>query len=62
VLVTQKTPGGLYERSFEELGRPVDGESGPLTEATQLDSETSAAIGVEYGIEMPPPIAQRSRA
>jgi hypothetical protein len=42
-------------------GGPVDGESGPLTVEAQLALETIAAIGVKYGIEMPAPIAQRSR-
>ena len=28
MLMTQ-TPGGLYERFFEEVGRPVQGEAGP---------------------------------
>jgi hypothetical protein len=60
MLMTQ-TPGGLYERFFEEVGGPVDGESGPLTVEAQLALETIAAIGVKYGIEMPAPIAQRSR-
>jgi len=29
MLVTQ-TPGGLYQRFFEEVGEPVDGEAGAL--------------------------------
>jgi hypothetical protein len=29
ILVTQ-TPGGLYARFFEEVGKPVDKEAGPL--------------------------------
>jgi|tagenome__1003787_1003787.scaffolds.fasta_scaffold20837302_1 mannose-6-phosphate isomerase-like protein (cupin superfamily) len=61
MLVTQ-TPGGLYERFFEEVGKPVDSEAGTLVEEAQLSSETTAAIGVEYGIEIPLRVAQRGRA
>ena len=61
MLVTQ-TPGGLYERFFEEVGKPVDGEAGSLVEEGRLNSKTIAAIGVEYGIEIPLQIAKRGRA
>jgi mannose-6-phosphate isomerase-like protein (cupin superfamily) len=61
LLVTQ-TPGGLYERFFEKVGKPVGGEAGPPAEETRLNSERIAAIGVEYGIEIPLPVAQRGRA
>ncbi len=61
MMVTQ-TPGGLYERFFEEVGKAVDGEAGPLAFEDQPDVGRIVTIGVQYGIEIPPPIAQRSRA
>jgi mannose-6-phosphate isomerase-like protein (cupin superfamily) len=61
-MLVSQTPGGLYERFFKEVGKSVDGEAGPLAEEAQLDSETIAAIGVEYGIEIPLPVAHRDRA
>jgi quercetin dioxygenase-like cupin family protein len=59
MLVTQ-TPGGLYERFFEEVGAPSDGGSASLAEEDRLDLETIADIGAECGIEMAPPAARSS--
>jgi hypothetical protein len=42
----------LYERSFEEVGAPADGDSGSLAKEDQLNLKMIAAIGVEYGIEI----------
>ncbi len=61
MLVTQ-TPGGLYERFFEEVGKAVDGDSCSLLFEEQLDVKWIVEAAAKYGIEIPPPIAQRSRA
>ena len=55
LLVTQ-TPGGLYERFFEEVGKPVDGESGPLAFEARPEVDRIRAIASEYGIEILPSI------
>ena len=61
LLITQ-TPGGLYERFFEEAGKPVQGSKGACTSEDQLALERIVTIGVEYGIEIPPPILQHGEA
>ena len=55
MLITQ-TPGGLYERFFEEVGKPADGESGPLAFQARPEVDIIRAIASEYGIEVLPPI------
>ena len=60
MLVTQ-TPGGLYERFFEEVGKAVGDEGGPLLFKDQPDVMRIVAIGAQYGIEIPPPIEECSR-
>ena len=57
MLLTQ-TPGGLYERFFEEAGKPVDGDSGPLGFEEQPEVGRIVALAAQYGIEIPPPIAE----
>jgi hypothetical protein len=57
MLLTQ-TPGGLYEHFFEEVGKPVDGDGGPLLIEEQPEVGRIVAIGVQYGFEIPPPIAE----
>ena len=59
MLVTQ-TPGGLYERLFEEVGRPVEGEAGSRFFEEQADAESIVATAAKYGIEIPPPIVEES--
>ncbi len=54
MLVTQ-TPGGLYERFFEEVGRPVDGDARPPVFKAQPNAGRIVEIAAEYGIEIPPP-------
>jgi hypothetical protein len=61
MLVVQ-TPGGLYERSFEEVGAPSDGGSASLAEEDRLNLKTIAAIGAGCGIEMARPVARHGRA
>ena len=57
MLVTQ-TPGGLYERFFEEVGKPVDKEAGPLVLEDQPDGGKTVEVAAKYGIEITQPIAQ----
>ena len=56
MLVTQ-TPGGLYEIFFEEVGKPVDGDSGPFLFEDQPAVERIVEVAATYGTEIPPPIA-----
>ena len=57
MLVTQ-TPGGLYEHFFEEVGKPADGEAGPLVFEDHPDARRIVALAAQYGIEIPPLIAE----
>ena len=57
LLITQ-TPGGLYEHFFEEVGKAVDGEAGPLVFEEQQDMRRIVQVAAEHGIEIRPPIAQ----
>jgi hypothetical protein len=45
----------VYERFFEEVGKPVDLEAGPLICEVQPDLGRIAEA--EHGIEIPVPIA-----
>jgi mannose-6-phosphate isomerase-like protein (cupin superfamily) len=45
-MLQTQTPGGSYERFFEEVGTPSGGRSGSLAREDQLELETIAAIGV----------------
>jgi quercetin dioxygenase-like cupin family protein len=59
ILLTQ-TPGGLFERFFEGVGKPVNGNSGPLVVEDQSDVVSNiVALAAKYGIEIPPPVAQQ---
>ena len=58
MLVTQ-TPGGLYEHFFEEVGKPADGDAGPLVFDDHPDVRRIVALAAQYGIEIPP-IAEKS--
>jgi mannose-6-phosphate isomerase-like protein (cupin superfamily) len=49
MLVTQ-TPGGLYERFFEEVGKPLDGEAEPLDFEDQPEAKWIVKVAAEYGI------------
>jgi quercetin dioxygenase-like cupin family protein len=60
MLVTQ-TPGGLYERFFEEVGRPVEGEAGPGFFEELPDAEIVVATAAKYGIEIAPPIEEETQ-
>ena len=61
MLVTQ-TPGGLYERFFEEVGKAMDDDGGPPVFEEQQDAGSVVAIAAKYGIEIPLPITEKARA
>ena len=56
ILVSQ-TPGGLYERFFEEVGKAMDGEAEPLVFKEQPDVGRIVEGAAEHGIEIPVSIA-----
>ena len=57
-MLVSQTPGGLYERFFEEVGKPAEGgDGGSLVIEDHQDLERLAEIAAEYGIEIPLPIA-----
>jgi hypothetical protein len=56
ILVTQ-TPGGLYERFVEEVGKPAGGEEGPVDFEEQPEVGRIMKIAAEYGTEILLPIA-----
>ena len=60
MLLTQ-TPGGLYELFFERAGRrPADGDyGGSLLSEDRPDMASITAIAAEYGIEIPPSLAEK---
>jgi mannose-6-phosphate isomerase-like protein (cupin superfamily) len=60
MLLTQ-TPGGLYEWFFERAGRrPADGDDGgSLLSEDRPDMASITAIAAEYGIEIPPSLAEK---
>jgi mannose-6-phosphate isomerase-like protein (cupin superfamily) len=54
MLATQ-TPGGLYERFFEEPGMPVNGDGGqPFTGERPESVERIVEVAAEHGTEIPP--------
>jgi len=61
-MLVSQTPGGLYERFFEEVGKPVKDGEGRHASEDHFDLRRIAAIGVRYGIEIPPPIPRHGRA
>ena len=50
-----QTSGGLYERFFEEVGKPVDRKAGPLVCKDQPDVGRIAETAAEHGIEIAAP-------
>jgi hypothetical protein len=51
MLATQ-TPGGLDERFFEEVGNPVDSETGPLDFEDKSGIWRIVGVATEHGIEI----------
>ena len=56
ILVTQ-TPGGLYERFVEAVGKLAGGEEGPLAFEEQPVVGRIMKVAAEYGTEILLPIA-----
>ena len=56
-MLESQTPGGLCEHFFEEVGKAVDDEAGPLDFEDQPDAGRIVKVAAEYGIEIPLPIA-----
>ena len=52
-----QTPGGLYERFFEKVGKPSDGEAGPPVFEDHPDVAGIRATAAEHGLEIPQPDA-----
>ena len=52
LLVTQ-TPEGLYERFFEEVGKPADGSGQLVFGERQREAKEIVRIAAEYGIVIP---------
>jgi hypothetical protein len=48
----------LYERFFEEVGKLVDGDGGPMVIEDQRAVERIAEVGATYGIEIPALMAE----
>lgn len=58
-MLVPHTPGGLYQLFFEKVGKKaVDGEAGPLVVKEQPNMGRIVEVAAEYGIEIPPPIAE----
>jgi len=58
-MLVSQTPGGLYERFFEEVGNTaVDGDSGTLVFEDQPAMKKIVEVAATYGIEIPTPIAE----
>ena len=59
-MLVSQTPGGLYERFFEEVGEPANSDAGLLIFEGQSDVASIAAAAVKYGIEIPVPITEET--
>ena len=58
-MLVSQTPGGLYERFFQEVGKPVDGDDGePFLFEEQSEARRIVEVAAEHGIEIPPRIAR----
>jgi quercetin dioxygenase-like cupin family protein len=57
-MLASQTPGGLYEHFYEAMGKPVDGEAGPLAFEDRPEVGRIAEVAAKYGIEIPAPITQ----
>ncbi len=55
-MLAMQTPGGLYEHFFEEVGKPADGEAGPIAFEDQPEVGRIVEVAAKYGIEIPSPI------
>jgi mannose-6-phosphate isomerase-like protein (cupin superfamily) len=55
-MLVSQTPGGLCEHFFEEVGKPVNDEGGPLVFEDQPDVGRIVEVAAKSGIEIPVPI------
>ena len=55
-MLVSQTPGGLCEHFFEEVGKPVNDEGGPLVFEDQPYVGRIVEVAAKYGIEIPVPI------
>jgi mannose-6-phosphate isomerase-like protein (cupin superfamily) len=53
-MLVSQTPGGLYERFFEEVGEAAIGELRPSISEADAEVGSIAALAAGYGIEIPP--------
>ena len=54
-MLVSQTPGGLYERFFEETGQEeAQDKFKPTAQESLLNAERIVAIAAMYGIEIPP--------
>lgn len=58
-MLVSQTPGGLYERFFEEVGKPVDGDAGSFVFRDRPGMRRIVEVAAKHGIEIPPPTARQ---
>ena len=61
-MLVSQTPGGLYERFFEEIGKLVDGDGRSHRFEDYPGPADVVAIAAEYGIEISSPFAEETRS
>ena len=55
-MLVSQTPGGLYERLFEELGKETNGDDAePPVFEDRPGARKIVTVAARYGIEIPPP-------
>jgi quercetin dioxygenase-like cupin family protein len=59
-MLVSQTPGGLYERFFEEVGELGGGEAGSHFSEDQPNVTSIVAIAAKYGMEIPVPVAEET--
>jgi len=58
-MLVSQTPGGLYERFFEELGKEADGDDAePCVFDDRPGARKIVVVAAQYGIEIPPPFSK----
>jgi oxalate decarboxylase/phosphoglucose isomerase-like protein (cupin superfamily) len=53
-MLVSQTPGGLYERFYEEIGQEAQDKFKPTAQESLLNAERIVVIAAMYGIEIPP--------
>jgi hypothetical protein len=57
-MLVSQTPGGLYERFFEEIGMPMDGNAGGrMAFEDRAEARRIVEVASGHGIEIPSPFA-----